>query len=311
MSLRDVVYDSVHAVHRAGAWVFDHSGPAAPALAKLGEPLHRWLFPHSLLADPDRPVTVDGFRLYHDGRPSYHLQMLAMGMHDRDVVTLIHRVGGPGMAVLDVGAHLGYFTLLCARLGGSGSTVWAFEPSPVLNPILHRNIAENRTPADVRVVPAAVGDRVGTVTLFAGAGDSMLSSLYPSAAGEGPVVRADAVPCTTLDAWAEREAWPRIDLVKIDVEGHEVAVLAGMRKLVHRNPGLAVIVELNDRTLAAAGHTVDAFWDALAVCGLDDVVHLAGTRLRPLSFPADRRVIRREIRRQGNGRMNLLCRREA
>jgi FkbM family methyltransferase len=295
--------------HRAGAWVFDHSGPAASALARLGEPLARWALPRHLLTDPNVPVVVDGLRLYHEGRPSYHLKILAMGMHDREVAALIQRVGQPGMTVLDIGAHLGYFTLLCARLGGAGSRVWAFEPSPALNPILRRNIIENGAAAEVRIVPAAVGDRVGTATLFAGAGDSMLSSLHPAAASGSKPARADPVPCTTLDACAGSEGWPRIDLVKIDVEGHEVAVLTGMRALTRRNPGIAVIVELNERTLAATGHTPGSFWQTLAACGLD-CVYLAGPRLRRVTFPQDWRLIRREIRRQGNGRVNLLCRRE-
>lgn len=304
--LRAFTLRGARAIHRAGAWGFDRSGPLAPLLAELGAPLHRWLFPHSLLTDPGIPVEVDGFRLYHEGRPSYHLQMLAMGMHDRDVAALIRHLVRPNMSVVDVGAHLGYFTLLCARLGGAASTIWAFEPSSALLPILRRNVAENDVGGEIHVVPSAVGDSVGAVTLFAGTPDSMLSSIHrAAAAGDGPGPR-ETVACTTLDAWAEQSLWPRVDLVKIDIEGHEVAALAGMRELSRRNPGLVLIIELNERTLAAAGESIDSFWAALAACGFDDV-SLAGPPPRPVTFPQDRDAIRREIRRQGNGRVNLMC----
>lgn len=94
--------------------------------------------------------------------------------------------------------------------------------------------------------------------------------------------------------------------MKIDVEGHEVAVLDGMRQLCQRNPRVAVIVEFNERTLAAAGETATSFWSALDRCGLDHVA-LAGSPPLPVKFPKDLAIIRSEIRRQGNERVNLLC----
>jgi FkbM family methyltransferase len=298
---RGVSTSVVRGLHRVGAWVFDRSGPLAPALAALGEPMHRWLFPKSLLADPRVPIEVDGLRLYHEGRPSYHLQMLAMGMHDRDVAGLLREVVKPRATVVDVGAHLGYFTLLAARLAGVGGAVWAFEPAPSLVPLLRRNVAENPVATEVHVVESAVGDRVGTVRLAAGDDDSMLAHVLPDASGPGW-----DVACTTLDAWAREHGWPRVDVVKLDVEGSEVSALRGMTELCGRNPHLALIVELNEDTLAAAGESVATFATVLARCGLDAVA-LPGTPARPVELPQDLDAVRREVRRLGNGRVNLLC----
>lgn len=304
--MRDGILRAAQCLHRAGAWIFDRSGPVAPALAFLDERLHRWLFPHSLLGNPDVPVDVDGLRLYHEGRSSYHMRMLAMGMHDRDVAEVMLRLARPGMAVLDVGAHIGYFSLVSVRLGGPGSVAWAFEACPRLVPILRRNIAENGFEGQVHVQPTAIGDTVGVATLFAGHDDSMLSSLHPSAAARGGRADAERVPCTTLDVWAREHGWPAIDLVKVDVEGHEVAVLAGMREITRRNPALVLIVEFNERTLRDAGQTADSFSSALAASGFDEV-SLPGLQSRPVRFPHDLDVIRRKASRDGNGRVNLVC----
>jgi FkbM family methyltransferase len=292
-------------LHRTGAWIFDRSGPFAPALAALGDPLHRWMFPKSLLADPRVPIEVDGLRLYHEGHPSYHMQMLAMGMHDRDVARLLRDVVRPRTSIVDVGAHLGYFTLLSARISGPGGTVWAFEPAPNLLPILRRNVAENDVGAEIHVVAAAVGDAVGVVPLLAGAGDSMLSSVGVGAAANEGLRRWD-VPCTALDAWAAENGWPTVDLVKIDIEGYEVAALKGMKELCDRSPGLVLIIEFNEHALAASGETASSFWAGLDRCGLNAVA-VAGVPPTSVRFPRDLDVIRREVRRQGNGRVNLVC----
>jgi FkbM family methyltransferase len=306
MSRRNLMIGGARLFHRGGAWVFDRAGPLSSTLARLGEPVHRLLFPSSLLRDPSVPMTVNGFRLYHPGRPSYHLQMLAMGMHDRDVSGFIRGVAGPETTFIDIGAHIGYFSLLCARIGGPGCRIWAFEPSSNSVAILRTNVQANRMSSQIQVIASAVGDCVGTVSLFEGATDPMLSSLHAGAArGSGPL-HDEKVPCTTLDHWAERNGWPRIDVVKLDVEGNEVAVLAGMRQVCRRNRHLVLIVEFNERTLGAAGETAATFWAGIEACGFDNVT-VAGGDGSPVSYPEDLKILRRRVRRQGNGLVNLVC----
>ena len=300
----------VRTAHRAGAWLFDRSGPAAPALASFGERVSRILFPGGILADPDRPFLIDGLRIFHDARPSFHAQMLAMGMHDRDVSAALRAVTEPGMTIVDVGAHLGYFALESARAVGSSGHVFAFEPSPDLLPLLKRNIEANGAAGVVEVVESAIGETMGTTTFYAGAEDSMLSSVHSEAAassGGGPdPARTFTVACTSLDAWAEARGWPLIDVVKIDVEGNEAATLRGMARMSERNPSLAVIVEYNERTLAAAGESPASFAEALETCGLD-VISLAGSRARHVDLVRDRAKIAQIIRRRGNDQVNLLA----
>ena len=320
MDRAGVVLNLLRGIHRAGAWIFDRSGPLAPALARLGNPLHDRLFPHTFFVNAINPFPLQGLRIYHEGRPSYHSQMLAMGMHDRDVVRLLRKFITSGMTILDVGAHIGYFSLLSAGLAGPGGRVWAFEPLPDLLKILRKNIEENGFDNRIQVVPEAVSNVTGTATLYVNSAESMVSSLCSEAAADrepGSSKAAHAacpnshlasveVACTTLDAWAARQGWPPVDLIKIDIEGLEELALRGMVELSRRNPQMKLIIELNIRTLAAAGSTIEEFWNALRNSGFSSV-SMAGRSLRPIEFPRDLRLILREISRQGNDRVNLFC----
>jgi FkbM family methyltransferase len=308
---------ALRATHRIGAWIFDRSGPAAPHLAAIGERLSHGAFPRRILTG-DEPITVDGFRIHHEGRTTFHAQMLAMGMHDRDVTSALRSFAKTGMSIVDVGAHLGWFALQSARIVGTGGRVFAFEPSPDLLPLLRRTVADNRLETCVEVIPSAVGDAVGPVTLYPGEEDSMLTSIHAAAASAsdaasvtdrvGDPPRGATVACTTLDVWFAEHDWPPVDLVKIDVEGHEVAVLRGMTALAHRQPGLAVIIEFNERTLAAAGESVASFADALATCGWTDI-RIAGARGRSIDLIRDARHVAELMRRRGTGTVNLVARR--
>jgi FkbM family methyltransferase len=134
-----------------------------------------------------------------------------------------------GGLVFDVGANEGRMTQTFAELG---ATVVAVEPNPALSARVRARYASRR----VTVEPVAIGDAVGTAELHLGrdSGHSTLSSAWQDAVGEeGGAARWDGsvrVPVTTLDALIERHGRP--DFVKIDVEGFEPNVLAGLHQPV-------------------------------------------------------------------------------
>src|SRR4051794_36295054 len=78
--------------------------------------------------DPRAVVTVHGCRMHLD--PTDDLSLSAVGIFERHITALIQREVRPGGRVLDIGAHIGYYTVLCAQLVGPTGHVWAFEPSP-------------------------------------------------------------------------------------------------------------------------------------------------------------------------------------
>lgn len=132
-----------------------------------------------------------------------------------------------GEVVIDVGAHIGLYTLLSAPMA---SKVVAFEPDPGNFRVLRENIALNGF-ANVDAVPGAVSRSSGWVELLPAVGANRGTSSVHVPGLDSPQPRSIdgwvAVRCDSLDAWLEPRALTRIDWLKVDVEGHETEVLAG------------------------------------------------------------------------------------
>jgi FkbM family methyltransferase len=228
-------------VNRAGRRVLETALRAGRRAERLG---FRWRVAGPLT------VEVEGFRFQMIGRcDDICLDALWLG-HPwatgelRLFATLAQRA----RTVLDIGANTGVFTLLAARANGNARVV-AFEPHPGNFDRLCANVQLNGLRRDVELVPAAAGESGGTVSLTAPA-DGRLSDVA-SVVGDfarahyGIEYRAIAVEQTTVDAAAERLKLAGIDLIKLDVEYHEVAALTGARATLERwSP--AVLAEVSN-----------------------------------------------------------------
>jgi FkbM family methyltransferase len=165
---------------------------------------------------------------------------------------------------LDVGANIGYFSAIAARLVAPGGRVVAFEPHPEARKRLVGLIAANGLEAHVEIDPSAVTDRMGVGQLHL-TDDTVLSTLEPEKSplsGTYVFDRSIDVNLTTLDAWldARPDLATRVSMIKIDVEGAEDRALAGMDNLLRRAPGIRVICETRaggeaDRRMASLGFT--------------------------------------------------------
>jgi FkbM family methyltransferase len=131
----------------------------------------------------------------------------------------------PGGVVFDLGANVGYYTLISAVRAGPRGRVFAFEPLPRNLEFLRRHLALNRI-GNAAVVEAAVSDRSGTVRFEE---DASTSKGRIGEAG-GLEVRSVA-----LDDWVVREGHPAPDLLKIDIEGAEFLALHGARGILARS----------------------------------------------------------------------------
>src|SRR5579859_1173929 len=152
------------------------------------------------MSDAD-PVLVNGLRLYHGLQHPRWIHELAS--YEPEVTRVFQERVKPGMTVLDVGANIGYFSLLAARLMGETGAVWAFEPVPHVVEILRQNVCANGYERRIHVVPQAIDRTSGTASLHVNLTAHFLSSFYEAASRhpfeEGRYARVD-VPCISLDA---------------------------------------------------------------------------------------------------------------
>ena len=139
-----------------------------------------------------------------------------LGTYERATQALFSRQIVPGDVVFDVGAHVGFYTLLASRLVGPQGRVIAFEPLPRNVDLLERHLAYNAA-SNVTLVKAAVGERSGE-DRFDTTGEPSMGAL----AEEGELVQL-----VSIDDMVERGEVPPPRLIKIDVEGAESRVLQG------------------------------------------------------------------------------------
>jgi FkbM family methyltransferase len=149
------------------------------------------------------------------------LLRIYLGTYEPEQTGLFERHVRPGDTVLDVGAHVGYYTVLSAVLAGPSGAVWSFEPNPTNAGFLRRHVEINGL-AQVRVEQAAVSDAEGTARFDFGTGS-----------GTGHLSSDGAIEVRTLrldDVCAAHGIVP--GAIKIDVEGAEAAVLEGGAKTI-------------------------------------------------------------------------------
>lgn len=206
---------------------------------------------------PKARVRRRGIEWDLDLREGIDFAIWLMGVFEPATVAACARLVPPGGVVLDIGANIGAHTLPLARLVSPQGRVYAFEPTDWAQAKLAANLALNPDLAS-RVT------RVQTMlTDWENAAPTPLYASWPLTAASGvhPLHRGRKMDvaganATTLDAFLRREGVTRIDFIKLDIDGFEIAALRGARETLRRfRP--AMVMELSPHQLAEQGGSIE------------------------------------------------------
>ncbi|WP_390553814.1 FkbM family methyltransferase [Singulisphaera acidiphila] len=191
---------------------------------------------------------VFGHEMFLDPTDSIVSPMLLRdGYFEPYETTLIESQVKPGDVVLDIGANIGYYTLIFARLVGDKGRVYAFEPDPTNFRLLKKNVRANGY-QNVIFVNKAVAETSGPLSLY----------LCPDNKGDHRIFASeddrDAIPiqATTLDEhFADYQG--KIDFIKMDIQGSEGRAVRGMQKVLRRHHDVKIITEFWPAGLRRSG----------------------------------------------------------
>jgi FkbM family methyltransferase len=235
------------------------------------------------------------YLMYADAQETGITPHLAMDGYWESWITIaLARMLRPGWHCLDVGANHGYYTLIMADAVGPQGRVVPVEPTPRLADLLRQTLDVNGFPSVPVAAEAASNTDGERLQLVVPARRSMNARLSQVADPSDVAYDVDTVTIDTLT-----RDWPRVDLIKIDVEGAEEAVWKGMQRTVAQNHSVVVILELN----------VDRYEDPRSFL---ETIELAGFPLRFIDFDAEVKgiTIDRLLRRRvGEDWMLYLARR--
>jgi len=187
------------------------------------------------------------------------------GYHENAERRFVAALLGPGMTVLDIGAHHGLYTLLAARKVGPTGRVVAFEPSPRERRKLVLNVRINRC-ANVQIENCALGSSDSEADFFLVDGmDTGCNSLRsPNVKDPTKVVQ---VRVNVLDTCLQLRDIDRVDFIKMDVEGGEWEVLKGAVGLLDRRPRPIILCEVQDIRTEPWGYKAKEVIDFLSSRG--------------------------------------------
>ena len=256
-------------------------------------PAKKWVFDHLR----QKEVTVHGFPFLLDPLDSLELSIFCS--YEPFETSLLSAEIRPGMTIVDVGANIGYHTLLFSKLIGDAGRVYAFEPEPQNFSLLQQNLARNAR-TNVIALKRALSDKTGQSFLYLSTENHGDHQTYSSEDNRQKV----PITMTRLDDCVEGP----VDLIKMDVQGFEAHALNGMEAVIAASPRLTIFTEFWPEGLRRAGSDPADFLRRLRSFDLEIFfINEYANRVEPAD---DAGLLQRYAPALGS-HTNLLCRRKA
>lgn len=223
---------------------------------------------------------VKGFRTIEDDPFWFRLELLT-NRHEIETTAQLAQLVKPGMVVLDIGAHVGYYARKFSALVGEKGRVIAFEPHPRTHQVLKQNVEKL---SNVTSLQMAVAEQEGTAELYdylmmSASGslhyDESMADLQRSQMSANDIApRKDgsfqmqkfSVRTVPIDDCLKELGITQVDFIKMDIEGAEMGALRSMKQTIANSPKLALIMEYNPQALKAFGfEPVEALAEILSM----------------------------------------------
>jgi len=207
---------------------------------------------------------VNGHKMY--ANPQDCLTFISGVVWEPETTEIFNSLLQDGDVVIDIGAYIGYFTLMAASKVGKEGLVFAFEPNPQNYTLLTKNVVMNGY-TNVVAIQKAVSDKNGSAVFYLRY-DKSAHSLFEDHSYMRPAGQI-TVQTICLDNFLKdsESLISRIKLIKMDVEGAEMLALSGMSRLVRNSEKLSMILEFTPSFITASGHQPEELLKKIAEWG--------------------------------------------
>lgn len=167
----------------------------------------------------------------------------------------------PGSVIIDIGAHIGLFSVIASQVTGEKGKVYAFEPAPDTFTLLQKTLSINHNRSVIEPFQKAVGREPGKITFFVSDDKADNSNSLVNYKDDRPLHGID-VELTSVDAFVKGKGITKLDFIKIDVEGAEYDTLRGAAETL-RNLKPVCIVAIHPEPIRAKGDRLEDIYDLI------------------------------------------------
>lgn len=234
----------------------------------------------------------NGFKLYF-GKEDKDFAGFIITNNDYDTESreAIEGILEEGDVFVDLGANIGFFTLIAARIVGESGKVFAFEPTPGTKKFLTRNVSENDFDDRVVIEGYAVTDKCGKAR-FNVTELSECNSICDSEDANTNVIEVDTI---SLDEYFLKTP-SSINLIKMDIEGQEFPAMRGMKEIVKANPDIKIIFEYHKQHIKENNLASVEIFQLLEDYGFNQFTVLLREPVK-IKIPEDQQLLEREASR--------------
>lgn len=170
----------------------------------------------------------------------------------------------PGAVIIDIGAHIGLFSVIASQVTGKTGKVYAFEPAPSTYALLQKTIVINHEEQVIESFQKAVGKENGKITFFISDDQADNSNSLVNYKEDRSLHGID-VAVTSIDNFVKEKNISKLNFIKIDVEGAEYDTLQGAANTL-KNLKPVCIVAIHPEPIAAKGDRLEDIYDFIVAC---------------------------------------------